>query len=111
MQDWLTPAPSVGDQTQMYHTLHLLCPPSVPPQTVSRPIFVNLLGKLTPCFQIREKYNSQTTTKILHLGKRKLQINVAALDTFYWIFPSFPRQRPYHVEHTSSRPITEVKQR
>ena len=23
----------------------------------------------------------------------------------------FPRQRPYHVEHTSSRPITEVKQR
>ena len=25
-------------------------------------------------------------------------------------FPSYSRQRPYHVEHTSSRPITEVKQ-
>ena len=26
-------------------------------------------------------------------------------------FPPFSRQRPYHVENTSSRPITEVKQR
>ena len=27
-----------------------------------------------------------------------------------WIFGLTPCQRPYHVEHTSSRPITEVKQ-
>ena len=27
------------------------------------------------------------------------------------LFAIFPRQRPYHVENTSSRPITEVKQR
>ena len=28
-----------------------------------------------------------------------------------WIFDTTSRQRPYHVENTSSRPITEVKQR
>ena len=28
----------------------------------------------------------------------------------WWEFPQSFRQRPYHVEHTSSRPITEVKQ-
>ena len=36
-----------------------------------------------------------------HLENRLIRSN------FYPI----PRQRPYHVEHTSSRPITEVKQR
>ena len=34
----------------------------------------------------------------------------AGQDISSFVAP-FPRQRPYHVEHTSSRPITEVKQR
>ena len=57
---------------------------------------------MKPCFDKTDKKPNQTVTNEWRMFSLKL---------YKRLFFTVCRQRPYHVETTGSRPITEVKQR